>query len=63
MKVPAKAVNILLNEPQTIVVALPDLYPKNKGFAHETADELIKHDTKHIQRKACALRGIPMIYL
>jgi len=41
LKVPEKAVNILLNDPQTIVVALPDLYPKNKGFAHETAEELI----------------------
>ncbi len=41
MKVPEKAVNILLNDPQAIVVALPDLYPKNKAFTHETAEELI----------------------
>lgn len=40
MKVPKKAANILLNEPDSIVVALPDLYPRNKAFPHETFDEL-----------------------
>lgn len=39
-KVPVKAVNILCNEPDSIVVAIPDLYPKNHGFPHNTADEL-----------------------
>ncbi len=55
MKVPEKAANILLNESQTIVIALPDLYPKNKGFVHETADELINgiklNFSKALERK------------
>ena len=40
LKVPLRAVNIILNDPGTMVVALPDLYPKNKGFPHETCEEL-----------------------
>ncbi len=39
-KVPKKAVNIILNDPHSIVVAMPDLYPKNKAFIHETFEEL-----------------------
>jgi hypothetical protein len=39
-KVPRKAVNILLNDPHSIVVAMPDLYPKNRVFPHETFEEL-----------------------
>ena len=40
LEVPGRAVDIILNKPHTIVVAMPDLYPKNKGFKHETFDEL-----------------------
>ncbi|AFM24341.1 DUF4276 family protein [Desulfomonile tiedjei] len=40
LKIPVKAVNILRNDPETMVVALPDLYPKNKGFPHSTPEEL-----------------------
>ena len=40
-KVPQKAVNILRNNPDSIVIAMPDLYPKNKAFPHETIDELV----------------------
>ncbi len=39
-KVPVKAANIILTVPGSIVVAVPDLYPRNKAFPHETADEL-----------------------
>jgi hypothetical protein len=39
-KTPIKAVNILRNQPDSIVVVIPDLYPKNKGFKHETIQEL-----------------------
>lgn len=39
-KVPKKAVNIVLNDPHCIVVAMPDLYPRNKAFPHETFEEL-----------------------
>jgi len=39
-KVPIKAANIILNDPHAIVIALPDLYPKNKGFPHETVSQL-----------------------
>lgn len=40
LNVPRRAVRIILNDPQAIVVALPDLYPRNKAFAHETVDQL-----------------------
>ncbi len=39
-KAPIRAVNILLNKPASVVVAMPDLYPKNKSFPHETAEEM-----------------------
>ncbi|MBI5116526.1 DUF4276 family protein [Candidatus Poribacteria bacterium] len=39
-KVPRKAANILLNDPHAVVVAMPDLYPKNRAFPHETVEEL-----------------------
>jgi Domain of unknown function (DUF4276) len=48
-KVPVRAVNILLNETDSIVVALPDLYPKNKGFPHETFEELEKGIIKNFE--------------
>ena len=40
MKFPIKAATILQNDPNAIVILLPDLYPKNKGFPHETFAEL-----------------------
>jgi len=39
-RVPLRAVNIILNDPHSIVVAMPDLYPRNKVFRHETVEEL-----------------------
>lgn len=39
-KAPVKAVNILMNESDAIVAVVPDLYPKNKAFPHETVEEL-----------------------
>jgi hypothetical protein len=39
-KTPAKAVNILRNDPYAVVIALPDLYPPNVSFAHTTFDEM-----------------------
>ncbi|MCE2697207.1 MAG: DUF4276 family protein [Nostocales cyanobacterium LE14-WE4] len=39
-KTPIKAVNIICNQPDSIVVIMPDLYPQNKGFEHETIQEL-----------------------
>lgn len=39
-KTPTKAVNIICNQPDSIVVVMPDLYPKNKGFEHETIQEM-----------------------
>lgn len=39
-KVPTKAVNILRNRATDHVIALPDLYPPNKAFPHETVEEL-----------------------
>lgn len=39
-KVPKRAVLILANQPDTMVVAMPDLYPLNKAIPHETPDAL-----------------------
>lgn len=39
-KIPIKAVNIIRNNPSAIVVIMPDLYPKNIGFDHQTIQEL-----------------------
>jgi len=49
MKVPKKAVNILLNDPDSIVIAMPDLYPKDRGFPHTTVDELVKGIIKNFE--------------
>lgn len=48
-KVPIKAVNILLNKPGSMVVAMPDLYPKNKSFPHETAEEMFAGIRKNFE--------------
>jgi len=39
-KVPRKALEIILDKANAIVVAMPDLYPKDVGFEHETFDQL-----------------------
>ena len=39
-KVPKRAAAIVRNDPSAVVVAIPDLYPKNKAFPHETFGEL-----------------------
>lgn len=39
-KVPGKAANIILNDPNSRVVALPDLYPANINFPHTSCEEL-----------------------
>jgi hypothetical protein len=39
-QIPAKAANTLRGEPETIVVALPDLYPANVVFTHTTFTQL-----------------------
>lgn len=39
-KIPITAVNIIRNQPDSIVVVVPDLYPRNKGFEHETVQDL-----------------------
>jgi Domain of unknown function (DUF4276) len=40
IKTPIKAANILLNDPATSVIVMPDLYPRDKAFAYETFQEL-----------------------
>jgi hypothetical protein len=40
LNAPIKAVNILCNNSYSIAIILPDLYPKNKGFPHETFQQL-----------------------
>ncbi|HPA45055.1 MAG TPA: DUF4276 family protein [bacterium] len=55
-KVPVKAANTLLNRLDTYVVAVPDLYPMNRGFPHTNAGELIAgmkaEFQKALERKA-----------
>lgn len=40
LEVPKRAVSLLDRNPRDIVVALPDLYPRNQGFEHETPAQL-----------------------
>ncbi len=40
LKIPRRAVDILRSEPDAIVVAMPDLYPYNKPFPHQTVEDL-----------------------
>jgi hypothetical protein len=39
-KTPRKAVNILCNDEDAIVITMPDLYPKDTGGPHQTYEEL-----------------------
>lgn len=40
IKTPTKAANILCNDTGAVVIAMPDLYPKNVDLPHETYAEL-----------------------
>ena len=40
IQTPAKAANILQNDSDAVVLAVPDLYPPNIGFPHASFDEL-----------------------
>lgn len=57
LKAPVKAANILSNDPDTVVILMPDLYPKNKGFPHETFDELTAGITANF-RHALRAKGL-----
>lgn len=48
-KVPLRALNILRNQPQSVVVLLPDLSPPNKGFPHVSQQELLHGITARFQ--------------
>jgi hypothetical protein len=39
-QVPIKAARMLADNPDLVVIVLPDLYPQNKGFSHQTYPEL-----------------------
>jgi hypothetical protein len=55
LKAPIKAVNILCNTPNSIAIILPDLYPRNKCFRHETFQQLeagiMKNFSQALQNK------------
>jgi hypothetical protein len=55
LNAPIKAVNILCNDPNSIVIVLPDLYPRNKCFRHETFQQLeagiMNNFSQALQRK------------
>ncbi len=40
LEVPRRAAAIVANDNQTVVVALPDLYPRDKAFPHVTFEEM-----------------------
>ncbi len=54
LKAPIKAVDTL-NDPNSIVIILPDLYPRNKEFPHETFQQLeagiMNNFSQALQRK------------
>ena len=55
-KTPIKAANILCNDANAVVIALPDLYPKNMGVTHETFSELqeqLQSEFKQILARKC----------
>lgn len=54
--IPRRAVNIILNDPNTDVVAMPDLYPKDKAFTHSTFKELAEGIRKNFEQ-ALKARG------
>lgn len=55
LKAPIIAVNILCKPPNSIVILLPDLYPRNKEFPHETFQQLeagiMNNFSQALQRK------------
>ncbi len=55
LNAPIKAVNILCNNPNSIAIILPDLYPKNKWFPHETFQQLeagiMENFSRSLQKK------------
>lgn len=40
LTIPVRAARTILNDATAIVVAVPDLYPRNKGFPHSTFEQL-----------------------
>lgn len=56
-KVPVKAVNILRNTPDSIIIALPDLYPQNIGCPHTTFEEL-KYELKKRFKDIAGEKGL-----
>jgi hypothetical protein len=51
LAIPERAANILRNRPQTHIVVMPDVYPKNKGFAHESFAEMKAGVLANFRRK------------
>lgn len=50
-KVPQRAALILANEPNTIVLVVPDLHPFNKAIPHETPEQLYAVIQKEIVKQ------------
>jgi len=50
---PRKALHILRNDPQAVVIALPDLYPPNVSFEHHTFAELQHALMKEFNHQVC----------
>lgn len=50
LEVPRRAARILANDASAHVVALPDLFPRNKGFPHATCAEIEAEQRRRLER-------------
>jgi len=56
-KAPVRAANIILNDPEAIVIVMPDLYPLNKGVPHSNVAELEAGVREEFEKALCKKRG------
>jgi hypothetical protein len=65
IKVPKQAALTIINDPEAVVVAMPDLYPYNKGFPHTSYQEMktgiINTFTKELEKKTGGKGGKQLI--
>lgn len=64
---PVRAINILINKPDSYVFLAPDLYPENTPFPHQTFTELRKElmnrFSDQIRRKSCDERLMNLFFV
>jgi hypothetical protein len=55
-KVPVRAADHLVHNPASIVIAIPDLYPKNVGFPHNNLEDIREGIIKNTRARLLAKR-------